>query len=836
MNNKSRLTVGLLGGSLLAEEIELEQSAVADGVVHYRKLAEQAVKRGDGAALKPAERLLLHWLAPLKKAIRDTQREIEQGRSDTGRSVYGPVLMCLDADELAVITMHEALGELMMNVHGCTFTSMSLRIGNAVLAEINARAARKGNVKEKKAWENLTFRFRSLSASKINWWAKKNLGDAVTDTIVKVQIGMKLFNLLRENAVVPPRADGDMLPAFEKYKFGPGHKKAWWVQFHWRTHEIIEEGHDFRSLLRPRYLPMLVPPYPWHADRDIPGGYIQIRTPYISKPSRDQKEAMEKADLEPTNLCVNALASTAWRNNQPVLEMVREVWENGGEALREKLDIPLAERIPLPAKPEDIETNPEALKRWKRAAHDNYSANIALESERKTFIQRLGVAERFKDRLEFYYPCQLDFRTRAYPVPPHLNHQGPDLCRGLLEFGEGKPIGDHGMRSLAIEAANCWGHGIDKMSYDRRVEWVMDHMKQVVEAVSRKLDDDWWMGAKKPWQFWAACNALVNEDAGAHACIRRDGSCNGLQHYAALGRDASGAALVNMLPGDEPRDIYTTVCERAIEIVKGHLHGSTETIKFRRQSPEGVEHITMTYAEIAPIVLPHICRDVVKPNVMTRVYGVTRIGANDQIWEGLEKLGVDTAYRYPASEYLQRCVKQAIGELCVGANAIMEWLTACAKAIAKSGELVRWTTPLGFPVVQPYRRLSRIEIKTEAMIVNVMEMLPHCKPAPGQQSDGCAPNFIHSIDATNLLTAARDGVAQGITIAGVHDSYWTHAGTEPQMNRLIREKFVELHRRDILGDLHSEWNTRHPEVKLPPPPPKGDFDLEAVLSAPYCFG
>lgn len=35
--------------------------------------------------------------------------------------------------------------------------------------------------------------------------------------------------------------------------------------------------------------------------------------------------------------------------------------------------------------------------------------------------------------------------------------------------------------------------------------------------------------------------------------VQMDGSCNGLQHYAALSRDAPGAHAVNLLPVDRPQ-------------------------------------------------------------------------------------------------------------------------------------------------------------------------------------------------------------------------------------------------------------------------------------------
>ena len=39
----------------------------------------------------------------------------------------------------------------------------------------------------------------------------------------------------------------------------------------------------------------------------------------------------------------------------------------------------------------------------------------------------------------------------------------------------------------------------------------------------------------------------------------QDGSCNGLQHYAALGRDKGGAEAVNLAPFDKPQDVYSDV-------------------------------------------------------------------------------------------------------------------------------------------------------------------------------------------------------------------------------------------------------------------------------------
>ena len=38
------------------------------------------------------------------------------------------------------------------------------------------------------------------------------------------------------------------------------------------------------------------------------------------------------------------------------------------------------------------------------------------------------------------------------------------------------------------------------------------------------------------------------------------------------------------------------------------------------------------------------------------------------------------------------------------AKDIMQWLSLCARVVAKADKAVQWTTPLGLPVVQPYRK------------------------------------------------------------------------------------------------------------------------------------
>lgn len=83
-------------------------------------------------------------------------------------------------------------------------------------------------------------------------------------------------------------------------------------------------------------------------------------------------------------------------------------------------------------------------------------------------------------------PHNLDFRGRAYPIPPHLNHIGDDLSRGLLLFAEAKPLGERGLRWLKIHLANLYGY--DKASFEERLLWAEEHLDDAFDSAENPLD------------------------------------------------------------------------------------------------------------------------------------------------------------------------------------------------------------------------------------------------------------------------------------------------------------------------------------------------------------
>jgi DNA-directed RNA polymerase len=129
------------------------------------------------------------------------------------------------------------------------------------------------------------------------------------------------------------------------------------------------------------------------------------------------------------------------------------------------------------------------------------------------------------------------------------------------------------------------------------------------------------------------------------------------------------------------------------------------------------------------------------------------------------------------------------------AHNIKKWLIKCAGLITETNNPVSWITPMGLPVIQPYRtELDTDIVRTimhDILINKDSSKLPVNR---SRQKSAFPPNFVHSLDSTHMMYTAEKCYTEGITFAAVHDSYWTHAGTVEKMNTILREQFIRLHK------------------------------------------
>jgi len=261
-------------------------------------------------------------------------------------------------------------------------------------------------------------------------------------------------------------------------------------------------------------------------------------------------------------------------------------------------------------------------------------AEAKTVSDRAMMRIRMDVCEELVNEPCLYFPYQLDYRGRAYPIPQVLNPQADDIGRALLKFANGKPLGKSGAYWLAVHLANTYGY--DKASFDERVKWVEEHEAEIRASAEHPLHGSlFWADEKKvdkPWCFLAACLEWVDylnhnrsPDFESYLPIAMDGTCNGLQHLSAMGRDQVGGRATNLVRGPKPADIYQEVANRVLPRVQRDVQaGNTEALYWLEQ-----------------LTGPH-GRKVVKRATMTTPYGVTPAGIREQLIETVSPLAWPT--------------------------------------------------------------------------------------------------------------------------------------------------------------------------------------------------
>jgi DNA-directed RNA polymerase len=146
-----------------------------------------------------------------------------------------------------------------------------------------------------------------------------------------------------------------------------------------------------------------------------------------------------------------------------------------------------------------------------------------------------------------------------------------------------------------------------------------------------------------------------------------------------------------------------------------------------------------------------------------------------------------------------------------------------------------WVTPLGLPVIQPYRQERKHVVRTVLQSVTLVVSNENLPVSTQKQKSAFPPNFVHSLDASHMLMTALKMKNQGLTFAAVHDSYWTHACDVDTMNSSLRDCFVELYKYPVLEDLRDSLVMRFPDIKFPPIPERGSLDIDVVKNSRYFF-
>lgn len=796
---------------LIETERDLELKAVDDGVARFRELRD---KGNDPVSNKVLSKWATLVAAGIEKSQESWITQTAISRNKAYREHLG-ILCSVDPDKLAVITLSTIFNSFGRDAAEVRVTALSISIAKLVKYQ---RYLDQMNKTNRDLLRILLNRRKKMTVATVKF--AKAMMDVKTlrwKSATQLHIGASLIKAVCE-----------FTPYFtiERRRLGKAKTVSYCVLTPRGRAEFMKVS-GMMELANPMFSPMVVPPQPWTATDE--GGYWYLKNSLIKKNKTGSTKPSERLMQ-----AMNILQATPWRINKTVLDKQTQLWDNGGNMC----GMPGRDLRPLPDKPKGFNKNaqrkkrwakvsPEDLKEWKTKARMVHDYNHKTLGARFSMMFKLNTARKFSKYHGIYFPWCCDWRTRGYPIPQQMHPQADDTGRSLLEFADGVPLGEYGFYWLVIHAANL--AGLDKEPKETRVRvYGKDHATAEANA---------WMDHEDPFLSYAATKEIQRAlhkygppkewsrvglrgyaaDMRSHLCVSVDGSCNGLQHFSAIGLDPVGGAATNLIPTDRPADIY----EQVAVLVRKRIGRDV------RKYSEDTGHPCHQWAG-------RVTRNVVKRAVMTTPYGVTQQGIlrqfiSDGHCDGLK------GPTYRNANYLKVVVFDAVSEVVVAARQFMDWLQESAGILGKQNIPFSWTTPIGVEISQHYRETSSTRVRTPVGYLQIHAVESSNDIRVEKQMNSVAPNVVHSLDASHMFLTILACYAAGIKAFGmVHDSFGTHAGNMETMNRILRETFVQMYSVDVFEKIKTDLEKRH-GITLPPLPKKGTLDLTGVLNSDYVF-
>ena len=846
-------------------EINLELESKDNAYNAFMSKRNKAISDNNLANIGTTKVLLSETIPAMVKGLDAWFAKVNNGKCGK-RHRAASLANNLKSEEIAFIVSKTILSNTMYRIG---LTNLSVKIGeaiedevrfNTILASMSPKEVQSFKVGMNK---RIAFQFKKRYAiqkekhladeGRVQLWNKWSQSD-------KFNVGMKMVELFALSTslihIVKVFINGNI-----KY----------FVELDADVAKYVDYQDNYLADLMMEHRPMIIPPKPWTNPFDG-GYYINLKKPLqlVRMSAKDCDALYSDVDMPTVYKAVNAIQDTAWHINNRVLEVANAVcsWEHIPEAL----EMPTANPAEPPVRPIEADTNKDVQREWRQAMTSYYQEDNKRKAKRILVNCILKLANDFKDDEAIYFPHNLDFRGRVYPVTL-IHPQGNDFMKSMLEFSEGVELGKDGHTWLAFQGANMWG--LDKKPIEERITWVYENSDMIISIAEKPLDNLQWTEADSPWEFLAFCfewndYLKIGETFKSKLAVAFDGSCSGLQHFSAMLRDEVGGEAVNLKPDNHVHDIYGIVAEKVKELLKKDMQeGTDDTIE---ATEDGSSYLKKGTKSLAKEWLDHgVSRSVTKRPTMTLCYGASKFGFADQILEdtvypALAHNPLSFSKPSQSARYMAGLIWDSLKGVVVKAVEAMEWLQTASGLLAKDKNIegknlpTTWITPAGFPVKQKYpkvrvKRLNTVlsgsikifdttsgstEEATDGSVLRLAFAEPTDEIDSRKQKQGIAPNFVHSMDASHLMLTVCACVDKGVNaFAMIHDSYGVPAGYGSIMFTTVREVFVSTYtENDVLQDLHDHiCNLLSPKMlkDLPEVPTKGDLDLDCAKESMYAF-
>ena len=620
--------------------------------------------------------------------------------------------------------------------------------------------------------------------------------------------GFKLFNFLEEIDLI-----------HMKYYYKEKNKS---ISCYVCNEKIINDiGKSFEFLDISYKIPMIVPPkeYKRENGRDVLGGYLLNDNAFVLPLIIKNPELKEQSYIYDDNMVfetVNNLSSVGYKINIPVLDFVLEKGVEYGLITNPEFKHPLE--------------NKKKLTSLENKTLDSFLSKKQLE------MNIIGLSLIFKNVPEFFIPVRIDNRGRIYCIADKLNYQGTELAKALLLFSQGETIKKCDTESidyLKIFGANCFGNGIDKKSYNDRVEWVNKNEDDILNFRNGKLIKE----ADSKLLFIAFCfeyinyyNSLSSNESSytSHFPIQLDATCNGYQHLSLLTGDEPLAHQLNLTESDKntkPKDFYEFVALKINDYLYEELNRNRKMLsQLGEKEKDKIIEANKIIRSCENLLKLNFNRSLVKTPMMVKAYNAGRLTMIDYLKEKFDKVIVspnnekdflesvnntikekkeivfqsksnkDVTLNYFDFNLLIQTMEIVISNEFPKLKEFKEYLEQIARICFSLNIPITWALPNGLKVSQDYVdseaiRLKPFKFRKKTFNIKVF----NSKPNKSKQKRALMPNLVHSLDAASLCLL-QNMIYQDFKLNNkkfnffaIHDCF---AVTANNVSKLI--KFIQL--------------------------------------------
>ena len=838
----------------LEQQLEIEYQASDYSYNRLIKEINSRIKADQADELQEGKMILIHSIDLVAAKLEDYFAADIRGKMKAARDLIALEFFETPKD-LAFVILATIVRSISKDAHVPT-TTIIRQINKAIYDSILIRRLDRDSETTLGAFVDLRFSKRSLkwrNAEKMKIIKRQSSLNESNLTDITTYLGGLLVDLVIKSGA-------NIIETKNVYYKGRA------VQYMVYTEEcfrMVLQARD-RLLAEYRKYPIMVlPPLPW-TEFNGSGGYYNTGIYELSviKARSGSKRLLEryfeKGDVSYLYKVLNVLQETPWRVNRRVYDVMETVFEDNIKDEECNFNNPyLIGGLPYNARmePEDYinihnygEINTEGS--YKGLPKDKVMTRKYfkdLEDQRDLIASNTGKAimlnlvmynaKEYLNEDEIFFSYQYDFRGRIYPIQQHLQPQGKGEVKALLEFANGSKIEtEEELKWFLIHGANCYGY--DKETYKERVSKIRAKTDEILAIAENPLRARlYWKDADEPYLYLAWCfeySEYLNDPDGfeSHIPIALDATCSGIQIYSGLLRDKDGAEAVNVI-GDKRNDIYQQVADQ----VNKYLKEGDFLKELSYTTSDKKVHVVPTQA-IADSLRGKVDRKLTKRNTMTQPYSVTRFGMYEQLKGELQKLDDDNkkfwvGENWLVAKFMTDLNDRAIAETVKGARIGQEYLKAVTADVVKKGEWVFYTTPITrFPVLQKIHKTKMDRVATPIGKLSIRTALKELHPQ--KMVNGIAPNFIHSLDATLLASTVMKLVEDGCEdFHLIHDSYGVPINQVVNLNKRVREAYIELFETDPLRQWVSQVNPLY-EVQ-PDEIMINTLDLTEVADSGYIF-